>query len=276
MFRPKPVILLVLCAVLLTLGTGCLSTSDYPKFLFSKYEYILEIHTNAPLYNATFYIPLPVTDSGPMVGSRPLSSDDFPQEGYTITFTKSPPIWNPIDIKTREYSVPANEPWFVQIHADYWSNGSYNVNIVNSTNYLISPALFAHTLYPVGNESILLPKLDFSPPQPVKKSTLNPFSDWVEYANQTTRQSTWIYADYSTDSQTSVTIYTRIRGSNYWLDDYDTSIGNHYQDSFYEGLNGESHGVYVMTGNFTAGNMIYPDISSPKWQRFILKNQQGV
>lgn len=276
MIGPKGFIVILL-VWLVILTNGCLSaTSDYPKFLTSKYEYISEINTDAPLYNATFFIPLPIKDGRPLVGSRPLSSDDFPQEGYTVSFTKSPPSWNPIDIKTREFLIPSNEPWFVQIHADYWPNGSYNIEIVNSSNYLISPTLFVNTLYPVGNESIFLPKLDFSPPIPVKKSKLNPFSDWIEYTNQTTQQSTWIYADYSTDSHTSITVYMRIRGSNYWLDDFDTSVGNHYQDSFSEALKGESHGVFFMTGDFTAGNMIYPDLSSAKWQQFIQKNQQGI
>jgi len=262
---------LAIILIFILIFAGCLLSTNYPKFLTFKSEYILEIHANAPLNNATFYIPLPVKDDMPSVGSRPLSSDDFQQEGYTVSFTKSPPGWNPIDIKMREFSIPANEPWFVQIHADHWPNGSYVVDMVNGTNYLTSPAFFANTLYPIGNESIFLPKLDFSPLQPVKKPNLNPFSDWVEYTNQTTRQSTWIYADYSTDSQTSVTIYTRIRGSNYWLDDYDTSIGNHYQDSLSQGLNGEYHGVNFMTGDFIAGNMIYPDLSSPKWQKFLQK-----
>jgi len=85
----KRVITLIICSLLVTFGTGCLiSTSDYPKFLTSKSEYILEIHANAPLNNATFYIPLPVKDDMPSVGSRPLSSDDLQQEGYTVSFTK--------------------------------------------------------------------------------------------------------------------------------------------------------------------------------------------
>jgi len=263
---------IILISIILTtilIFAGCLVSLSYPTFLGTNNEYTLEIQTNIPLHNATFYLPLPVKNDTPTVGNRLLYPSDFKKEGYSVTFARFLPEIKLNATQTREYWVPGNDPCFVRIHADLWPNGSYYVDIVNGTNNLISPALFANTLYPVGNESIFLPKLDFSPAQPVKKSKLNPFSDWVEYTNQTTRQATWIYADYSTDSQTSVTIYTRIRGSNYWLDDYDTSIGNHYQDSFYEGLTGENRGVYFMTGDFTAGNMLYPDLSSPKWQRFI-------
>jgi hypothetical protein len=265
---------IIMCCILLSVG--CLSTaSDYPKFLSSKYEYILEITTTDPLYNATFYLPLPVKQSTPMVGSRVLSYYDFLKEGYTVSFTETPPAWDPIDLKSREYIIPENEPMFVEIHSDYWPMGSYTITITNVTEYLNSPEYFANTLNPVGNESIILPKLDFSPPQPERKPIVNPFSDWITYSNQTRKQTSWVYLNYSTDSKALVSIFMRIRGSNYWLDDYDTSVGNHYQDSFYSGFTGKKHGVNYISGEFTAGNMVYPDLSSSKWQQFMKKNSQG-
>jgi len=254
--------------------SGCLSaTSEYPKFLRSRYDFSLHINTNAFLHNATFYVPLPVKSGTPMVGPQTLAPRDFEQEGYTITFTQSPPGWN-LD-KPEEYQVPGSIPWFVVIHTDLWPNDSYEVEIHTGPHDHTSPDLFANTLLPVGNESIILPKFDFSPPQPIRKSQGNSSEGWIEYTNISSKQRTWIYADYSTGSDTVMTVYLLVQGSNYWLDNYDRSIGNNYQDYFNEVLSGEYHGGRYISGEFIAGNMIYPDLSSSKWQQFIQKNKSS-
>jgi len=267
----------MLFTISVILVTGCLSLSnnDYPKFLSTNNEYNLEIQTNTPLNNATFYLPLPMKNGMPMVGNRLLIPNDFKQEGYFIAFTRSTP-WLDINVThPGEYLVLGNDPCFVRIYADLWPNGSYRVGIHNGTHDLVSPMLFINTFHPVGNESIILPKWDFSPQQPIRKPLSNPFSDFIGYTGRKNKQSTWIYSDYSADPNSLVTVSIQVKGTNQWLDDYDTWLINNYDDFFFGGISGEPPGEHLLNGEFTFGDGNYPDLSSSKWQQFIQRNQQG-
>ncbi|HVQ00355.1 MAG TPA: hypothetical protein VMT57_02455 [Candidatus Thermoplasmatota archaeon] len=269
------IVILILLVPIMILIAGCiLPDSDYPKFLSVSHDFTLEIQTNKPLQNATFYLPLPVENNRPMVGSRLLSPDDFKRTGYSIAFTQTAPGGNSIGSNLGVgYSVPGSNPWFVSIHADSWKNESYRIEVHSGDHGLTSPMLFANTVSPIGNESIILPKLDFSPPQPIKQSKSYSSSKIFGYANQTTLQKTWIYADYSTEPETIVSISIQIQGSNEWLDGYDTWIENSYRDSFLKWLNGDSHDGTLADGEFNEANGSYPDLTNPDWQRYIERSK---
>jgi hypothetical protein len=261
---------IIMCCILLSVG--CLSTaSDYPKFLSSKYEYILEITTTDPLYNATFYLPIPVKNDMPMVGNKLLNPMDFEREGYTISFTRIPPDFSP---QSGEYQISGNDPWFVRINADIWPNGSYRVELYNETHDVESPMLFIDTLHPIGNESIILPKWSFSPQQPMRRPLGNPLSDFIQYSSNKNKQTTWIYSNYSTKSNPVVTIGIQMKGINQWLNDYDSWAINEYNDFFFGGISGEQ-GEHLLNGEFTVADGYYPDLSSSKWQQFMKRNSQG-
>jgi hypothetical protein len=293
----RNVILAILAAVLLVLILWILSSvifgyaffvlmpllpsnEVFPEFLSKGFEYDLYIQNYGPLQNATFYIPLPVKNGRPMIGNRSIVPEDFEKEGLLISFTTSPPEWNLSYINGKQIFSNPNELWFVRIHADSWPNETYRVELHDNAHNLQSPSYYANTLYPVGNESIILPKFSFSPPSPVEETTAWQGSELKKYTNTSSMQFTWIYADLTGDhgyypgTQDSVSILLRIQVQNGWLDGYDTWRWNYYEDYFFDSVIAPSHGGHFIAGNFKAGEGYFPDLSSAKWQQFMLKSQQ--
>jgi len=259
---------IIICVILLS--AGCLSTtSDYPKFLSTDSEFVLEIEANAPLYNATFYLPLPVKNSKPMVGNRILIRDDFDKKGYTVALSRTPSQSHGNVTFHTGLQGSDNDAWYIQVSADTWPKGSYRVEVRNRSHDLPSPHFFLDTLYPMGNESVILPKLDFSTPEPRKKPTINPLSDLISYNSEKSKQSTLIYSNYSTSLDSLVIITIQTKGTNLWLNDYDSWVTNDYNDFFYGGLSGKHSSESYINGEFRIGDGNYPDLSSSKWQRFI-------
>jgi hypothetical protein len=270
----------ILSAIVLILAAGCLlPTEDYPKFLSTKYEYSLVLQNHGPLSNVTVYIPLPVKNGMPMIGNRSIVPGDFERDGFSIAFTRSPPGWNPGDFEKKEYASLPGEPWFVGIHADSWPNDTYRVEIRDNTINLQSPGLFAQTLYPAGNESLILPKYSFSPPGPIREPKAYPGSDLIRYADTSVNQHTWVYADLPGDhgfypgTLSSISIFLLIHAGNQWLDDYDTYEQNYYEDYFSDSVIAPSRGGHFIAGHFKAGEGVYPDFSTAKWQQFMGRYQ---
>jgi hypothetical protein len=256
------------------LSVGCLSTaSEYPKYLRTDSDFFLEIETNSPLHNATFYLPLPVKHSKPMVGNKILNVNDFDKKGYSAAFTRTPPQSYGNVSHPGELQISGNYPLYLQVSADSWPNGSYRVEIQNRSHDLPSPNFFINSLYPQGNESVILPKWDFSTQELRKKSTINPLSDLISYNSETGKQSTLIYYNYSSASDSLVIVTIHIKGTNLWLNDYDSWVTNSYDDFFYGSLRKGDSGESFINGKFIVGDGYYPDLTSSKWQQFIQRNQ---
>ena len=261
---------IVLFLVLATLFTGCISPEEYPSYLRATIKYDLSIESDAALSNVTFYIPLPVRNDTPMVGSHELVPEDFQEPGYSVAFTRSPPAYN----YTGEYPVPGSNAWYVRISSDRWSNGSYKIEIVNGSFDVHSPDEFLETRFPLGNQSVLLPKFNFSAPQPERKRPVIALSSLIEYDPINIPQTIPVYADYSADPGTVVEIYSTFEGRNGWLDGPDQWYTNTYWDSFSIKLKGPQSGWYPPSkktgdGWFQEASGTYPDLTEPKWQKLI-------
>jgi hypothetical protein len=173
----------------------------------------MRIATTEPIINVTFSIPLPVKNGVPKVGEYLISKGDFGYTGYFINFTDSPPGLN----LEGAYPVPDNRPLFACIRTDamrgnisyYIPNTSYLVDIDKIENH-DNPRLFFNTLYPIGNESVLLPKFDFALPSPVEDRGKY-LRYLIGYKSVWIRQSIPVYADYNatpTYRSTSISICT--------------------------------------------------------------------
>ncbi len=268
MVYSKLVTYLTLIFFIMALYAGCISTLEYPRELQKSERYKLIIDSNAPLHDATFYIPLPVKNGAPTIGNKPLGVSDFVRGGFSVDFTRSPPGRNLSGPYPGEYSLPGNDPWYLKVHADEWAEGKNEWNFDEVFNDLSSPLLFYDTLTPIGNESILLPKLEFSPPEDLE--IMNKYSDYgtIYYTPQKTEQSILIYANYTTKEETKIMIYVLVEGSNYWRDMNDTGGSNYYSDEI-SGTLYSNQGWNKLPGEFSVGNGPYPDLSSPRWQRLI-------
>ena len=262
-----PKILLYL--VLLTLFAGCTSSLEYPAYLSATTTYDLNIKSDGSLSNATFYIPLPVRNDTPMVGSRELFPEDFQKPGYSVIFTKVLPAYN----YSGEYLVPDSNPWYVRISSDQWPNSSYNIEIVNGSYSFHSPGEFLETRFPLGNQSVFLPKFNFTIPQSERKHPFISFSPRIEYDTKNVPQTIPVYADYSAKPGAVVEIGFRLRGENSWLDGPDQWYTNGYTDVFSIRLKGQQNGWYpssekIVDGWFQVAYGIYPDLTEPKWEKF--------
>ena len=269
------IIILFFSLVLLPVIAGCLFLDTEPYDFHSGSQYEMVIETSEPITNATFYLPLPVKNSNPVVGDAVLAESDFLMKNYSISFTRSPPGLN----LAGAYPILDNEPLFLRIFADsmipetghLYPNASLEVRIDKQVNHN-NPGLFLNTLSPVENESVILPKFDFSPPVPVQET--GPYMDFIGYRYVRTPQHIPIYADYSASSSAVVSVFLSIHGYNGWRQET-RSLGNAYTDSVYWLQRGESHGRQLASGEYTPGVGVYPVLSSPTWQKVIQKYQGG-
>jgi len=256
--------------------SGCISTLEYPRELQKTEHYQLRIDTDGPLQDATFYVPLPMKDGAPMIDNRILDKDDFMKTGFVIDFTQVPPERNVTGIHPDEFILDANDPWYLEIHATTWPKGSSDWDVSDvGPNYISSPLGFYKTLYPIGNESILLPKLEFTQPRTPTVQGINSKYGTIIYLPQETKQSIMIYANFTEIKKTPVTIFVFIEGINNWRDFDDTNPSNRYTDEVYGTLN-NNKGWNKLSGTFSAAKGEYPDLSSSRWQNLSQTNQQGV
>jgi hypothetical protein len=259
---------------MMLLISGC-TTEAPPRSCYSSFEYDLTIRTNEPISNATFYLPLPVKNGAPMIGTLQLDTSQFVQGNFTVDLVQSPPGIN----LTGTYSVRNNHPWFLKISTsridpDPSGTSAYAIEI---SNFTISrtPVIFADTLYPIGNESVFLPKLDYF--QPLREK-INPRSpEWIEYAPINVPQKTLVYADYSASPTNRLEIHSGISEHNSWIKPlvpYTVNNpidggGNDYSDSYSWTWYGESHGWQVVPGEINGFNSVYPNLDHPRWQKML-------
>ena len=267
--------LILVIAVIITIS-GCISTLEYPRELHRSERYHLSIETGAPLGNATFCVLLPVKNNSPTIGDRSLSTDNFMKQDFSIAFTRTPPGRNLTGPHPGEYSPEGNEPWYLMVHADSWPNGTIEWDVSNvGERYIPSPLFFFNTAFPIGNESILLPKMEFSPPNPkVLKRYADSGSLVYDVPPYSGTQSTTAYAFYRNPFHASVTVVIFIEGMNSWKDVDDTNPGNYYND-YVSGSIKNEEGWNKLTGTFTVAQGEYPDLTSPRWQRIIQENQSS-
>ncbi|MFA6331979.1 MAG: hypothetical protein WCX22_03425 [Methanoregula sp.] len=271
---------LLLCLVILTATTGCIS-EPASRGCLSHHSFDIIIDVNETITNATFYIPVPVKNGIPQVGPVELNKGQFEQKNFHADLVRAPP-----GLELHEaFTVAGSQPWFLRLSAEKiepsQSGGpEYSVGIGNST-YSYSPDVFMNTLYPLGNESVILPKLDFSPPYHQEIASRSP--EWIEYAPARTQQTTLVYADYSASPTTRVEIHSYLLGFNAWSDPLTPGVvntgidggGNEYQDSYSWTGTGESHEWHLAEGMYGSTKGVYPNFSHARWKEIVAATAHG-
>ena len=85
-----PALCLVLCTALSLACAGCISNPT-PRAFSTNTDYKLQILSTEPLYNVTFYLPLPVKNGTPMAGPLVLTKEYFAQGNVSVDIVRSPP-----------------------------------------------------------------------------------------------------------------------------------------------------------------------------------------
>ncbi|AGB02868.1 hypothetical protein [Methanoregula formicica] len=255
----------VLIALLL-LAAGCSSHSG-PHTFSTHTSYILNIRTTDPLTNATFYLPLPVKNGTPRVGTVALTPGSFGQFGGSTDIVRlsTEEIGNVTPVTGNESS------WYLRVHVDNLpASGTrktqFLVEIDNFT-FVKTPLLFIDTVSPVGNEAVFLPEPVVPASLPATTGVRD--SQWKRSAGVVSVREIPFYADYSTVLSNQVEIYSLVLGSNAWREWDDSGGYNNYQDSYDWHHTGEAHGWQNATGEFICANGVYPNLSHPVWQAVI-------
>lgn len=265
---------LLLCVVILTATTGCIS-EPASRGCLSHHSLDITIDVNETITNATFYIPVPVKNGIPQVGLVELHKGQFEQKNVHVDLVRAP---SGLELN-EAFTVAGNQPWFLQLSAEkiepsQSGDPEYFIEIDNST-FSHSPDVFMNTLYPLGNESVILPKKDFSLPYHQEIPSRSP--EWIEYAPARTQQAIPIYADYESSPTTRTEIHSFLVGFNAWSDPLppgtvNTGIdggGNEYQDSYTWACTGEAHGWHMAEGIYGTTKGVYPNFGHPRWQEVI-------
>ncbi|HXX54847.1 MAG TPA: hypothetical protein VEI81_01985 [Methanoregula sp.] len=256
-----------LCLALFTVA-GCTSALD-PRGFSNGFVYELSIRSSGPLTNTTFFLPLPVINNKPVAGNMSLGENLFSKPNFSVQFIRSPPGLN-----LSNSSFGNNEAWFIKIMSnkivpDPVNNSAFEIFLVENVP-LKSPTPFVNTLRPLEENSVFLPKVHFSPSQPVIKESQSP--DRIEYVPVRDDEEIPVFVDYLAEPDTHVEIYSKLSQDNSWKEDYDSWISNYYQDSFDWTGTGDQHGWKLAQGILTSANGVYPNLSSPVWQAVIQAN----
>jgi hypothetical protein len=224
--------------------------------------------THASIWNATFYIPLPVKASLPSIGSKMINSSSFEKLGCQASLAENPPGLN----HEGAIDVAGSEPWFVELKCDSLRSGEiYRIEITESST-LSPPLVFINTRFSLGNESVILPKFNVTITSNSTPMQLNPFH--VIYPENWIAQQTLVYADYSSSESADLSMYFSLKGYNQWLESYDAWQGDSYQEWFFWENRGEFHGWTPVNGTMYTSSGIYPNPTHPEWQKLIGKSEK--
>jgi hypothetical protein len=267
------IFLVVISLVSLILISGCLDSFN-PRLFTSSYEYNLQIQTDRPLYNVTFIIPLPVKDGIPVVGNKTLTADDFRQPGISAELTQSPPGLN----LTGSVPLQGYQPWFVILKADELVpvNGSSVVYSMekNNIHYYTQLTNFRVVPNPVGTESLIVPKFNFTWKDP-EKEKIDQYIIW--YKPYVIPQDTTVFVDYQTLSSANITLALSYSVRNSWIEAYDDWYINDNKEIFSEQFTGIKNGWNNISGLMYSGHYPgvtwdienYPNVTNPEWQQVL-------
>jgi len=255
-----------LCLALFMVA-GCSDFSISPRLYMTSHSYRLDIVPQGLISNATIYVPLPVNHGKPMIGSDELTDQILGKATVSVEITQAIPPGLVLNS-----TVPNQDPpWFLKIKASELSlNESYHISL-GKPEQVQSPLSFAETRFPLGNESVFLPKIDFSSPSP--DQTRSPVSWQLTYDEGKISQKIPIFVDYSASPSTDLEIFSHVGASNTWKEKYDEQAENEYDDEFDWIHTGDAHGWQLAYGTFTAAKGSYPNFSSPVWQTVINQTQ---
>jgi hypothetical protein len=227
----------------------------------SRYSYEISIRYNGTLSDATFIIPLPVRNNSPILASEIYTKPDFgSRDNVRVSLSRSPAglDWSEVS------PLPGYDPWFLLIDAaapisgpssDYLYNFRRDIHISLDT-----PDFPINTMMPVGNETLIAPKFQFSG----QNLRLVEKRGWsrISYTSDPIPYKTKIYADFNAPSSTYVEISCDVEGRNYWIENYDESVGNGYRDHYSQIFFGDAHGWYEADGKLRIAEGVY----RPEWQ----------
>lgn len=258
--------------LLLVLGSMYLENRNeemYNDSLMSNYEYDIIIESSSTLQNVTLYLPVPVFENESEIGLEMVNGDYYNKPSnwnlsledtehglmFKIETDEIQPVYQSLPV-----AVPEPEPGSENIE----DKAPEEEPIVESNEYSEeTPVLTSfdfgtnvkadhliNTRFPVGNESVLLPKHNLRESDEGSEIPLpehiNP--EYFDYESL-------VYAHYDTSPDTEVQIFVQMDGSNEWWI-YGWQY-NDYSDRISIRLSGPQEGWIKAEGKLITGDGIY-------------------
>jgi hypothetical protein len=205
----------------------------------SHYDYKIGIQVSAPIYDITLYLPIPIQNGTPKIGTLNIKG---------MTFIKNPPdksyIYGSLPPNFDAVIEDVHGVPYLKITADAMlQDQAYNFDfgeVIHTPAY----AFLVNTRYPIRNESLLQPKYNLS--------------GYVQFP-ATLNYTTLVYTDYRMDGDGMVSIDNSVSGSNSWYLTSDAWISNNYADWISLQLYGNQTGWHMVEGKMIVGNGVYLD-----------------
>lgn len=258
--------------LLLVLGSIYLENRDeelYNDSLMSNYEYYIIIESSSTLRNVTLYLPVPVFENESEVGLEIVNGDCYNKPSnwnlsledtehglmFKIEAAEIKPVYHSLPV-----AVPEPEPGSeniedeVQEEEQIVESNEYSEETPVLTSFDFGTNVRAdhmiNTRFPVGNESVLLPKYNLreSEEEPIVPLSehLNP--EYFDYESL-------VYAHYDTSHDADVQIFVELDSRNEWWI-YGWRY-NDYVDRISIQLSGPQEGWVKVEGKLITGDGVY-------------------
>jgi len=226
--------------------------SMYEDTYRSEYRYAATVRTDFVLHNATFYVPLPISEDGSKIGEEILCENASKPEGWDCDLVETE-HGTMLKIHTEEIIPDLRAPPPVPLPREECGPDALSCSAQTHVSEQVSVRVQAdhgiNTKYPAGNEPMLTPKYNLTRSvyrMPHPKDRTPPACYEYESA---------FYANYTASPDAEVSIRIEFTGENIWWV-YGWS-GNKYRDYVGVTLTGAQDGWCAASGNLVAGEGRY-------------------
>lgn len=257
---------------LLVLGSIYLENKNekmYNDSVMSNYEYDITIESNRTLQNVTLYLPVPVFENKSEIGMETVNGDYYNKPSnwnlslkdtehglmFKIEAAEIQPVYHSLPV-----AIPEPEPGSENIEDEV----PEEKQIVESNEYSeetpvltsidfgnsIKAGHLINTKFPIGNESVLLPKHNL---RESEEGSVIPLSEHInpEYFDY----ESLVYAHYDTSPDAEVQIFVQMDGRNEWWI-YGWQY-NDYSDRISVRLSGPQEGWVQAKGKLVTRDGVY-------------------
>jgi hypothetical protein len=255
MHRRLPVALLALVVALVFL-CGCIS--EEPENLNVRFIYELSIRTATPIENVIFLVPIPTRGDRPVIGHDSLTGAFYTDPA---NLGKGPSDPSTLPEHYDFAIIPVEGQYYLRLTAPFMDPTepiivyyARNTDLAKKFYPEVVPQLI-DTRRPFGNESLFSPKQNLtltasSSGTPGRRGYYNPEGYRYSYTIP-------VYAHY--ENGTQISIFSEVKGLNWWHEGFDFAWDNRYSDHYGLTIAGDPQGWMPAEGVVATGQGMYEE-----------------
>lgn len=229
------VLLLIISAGLLSLWWEDKKLEAYNSTFMGSYVYDIEVTTDAPLSNVTFYVPLPMLNNTSSAGQDIINSSSNSQRVK----------WETALVETEHGLMLSMRTERIEPKSALRGEGpdTYPRPVILATTVFFNDTI--DTKNPVGNAEILMPRYNST-----NLGAITSYRDAISY-----RYDSRIYAHYEASPDSRVNIAVRLDAQNeWWIGGWQS---NSYRELIITELSGPQDGWIIVNGELVTGEGFY-------------------